>query len=106
MFPEAFAYEWERADARAVSAGGRRDPGAKFVLMVASKPRQGGATMTLGPKEKEERKMVFRARLFSMAKDHHKEFLKGIVGEQEVEEATSWHKQFQIESCPDVEEVG
>ena len=61
----------------------------------------------MSPKDLMHRRQIFKGILLTMARDHHRAFLKTLNPPLEVKdsELTNWHRDFVVDDCPDVDMV-
>ena len=102
MFPKAYRYIWEKMNDRL----GRHT--GDYVLHMAPDHGIKGTAASGGgmsPLVKVERLKMFSNALLNIVHDYHRDFLAsiGISGIQD-SQVTKWHKDFSLETVPDIEE--
>ena len=97
VFPNAYKYVWEKVLDRL----GRHT--GDFELHMSP---DHGVKATLSPQIKVERLKMFQNALLNIVQDNHREFLAkiGIIGIKD-ELVTKWHKNFDLDQVPDIDEA-
>ena len=114
VFPKAYHYIWEKINDRLGRHTGDYELHMSPKLDTAQVGSEGLSlnqlnlkrkTESMTPQIKVERVKLFQHALLTIVKDYHQDFLLNMGIEVEENKLTKWHRDFDIESCPEIDTV-